>query len=175
MRNLHRPRRFPRRFFPTAPIVRMKPNRPLRILKFGGTSVGDAACIQSVVEIIQAASRESDLVVVVSAMSGVTNKLIEAAVHSETGSREAVARIFSDLRQRHAAAMTALIESDSQRNRISEEMQELFREGERLCEGTLLLHELTPRARDAISSLGERLSAHCSQPYSTRVGLSARA
>jgi len=140
-------------------VVRINPNKPLRILKFGGTSVADASCMQRVVEIIRAASRESQLVVVVSAMSGVTNKLIEAAVHSEAGNREAVARIFSDLRQRHGAAMTGLIESDSQRNRIGQQIQELFREGERLCEGAMLLHELTPRARDAISSLGERLSA----------------
>ncbi|HTS59736.1 MAG TPA: aspartate kinase [Terriglobales bacterium] len=140
-------------------VVRMNPDKPLRILKFGGTSVADASCMQRVIEIIRAASRESHLVVVVSAMSGVTNKLIEAAVLSEGGNREAVARIFSDLRKRHDAAVTALIESDSQRTRIGQQMQELFHEGERLCEGTLLLHELTPRARDAISSLGERLSA----------------
>jgi bifunctional aspartokinase / homoserine dehydrogenase 1 len=134
-------------------------NRPLRIMKFGGTSVADASCIQKVSEIIRAASKESDIVVVISAMSGVTNKLIEAAVQSEGGSREAVARIFTELRKQHGAALTALVDSDSKRNRIGQLMQELFREGERLCEGTMLLHELTPRVRDAISSLGERLSA----------------
>jgi bifunctional aspartokinase / homoserine dehydrogenase 1 len=139
--------------------VRRSPNRPLRIMKFGGTSVGDASCIQRVVEIIRTASRESDIVVVVSAMSGVTNKLIEAAVESEGGNRDAVVRIFTELRKQHGAAVSALIESDTERNRIGHEMQELFREGERLCEGAMLLHELTPRARDAISSLGERLSA----------------
>jgi len=138
---------------------RKSPNKPLRIMKFGGTSVGDASCIQRVVKIIRSASRESDIVVVISAMSGVTNKLIDAAVQSEGGTREAVARIFTDLRKQHGAAVHALIESNVNRNRIDQQMQELFREGERLCEGTTLLGELTPRARDAISSLGERLSA----------------
>jgi aspartate kinase len=128
-------------------------------MKFGGTSVGDASCIQRVAEIVRAASKESDIIVVISAMSGVTNKLIEAAVESEAGNREAAARIFTDLHQRHGAAVTAVIESDSQRKRIRQQMDELFREGERLCEATMLLGELTPRARDAISSLGERLSA----------------
>ena len=52
--------------------------KPLRVMKFGGTSVGDASCIQRVVDIVRAAARESDVVVVVSAMSGVTNKLVEA-------------------------------------------------------------------------------------------------
>jgi bifunctional aspartokinase / homoserine dehydrogenase 1 len=139
--------------------VRKNPNKALRIMKFGGTSVGDASCIQRVAEIVRAASKESDIIVVISAMSGVTNKLIEAAFQSEAGNREAAARIFTELRKQHDAAVTALIESDTKRNRISQQMQELFREGARLCEGTMLLGELTPRARDAISSLGERLSA----------------
>jgi aspartokinase/homoserine dehydrogenase 1 len=134
-------------------------NRPLRIMKFGGTSVGDAACIRKVADIIRAASAESDLVVVVSAMSGVTNKLIEAALQSEAGNREAVETIFAQLRQRHEAVVDALIQSHDERRRIGESMQELFEEGQRLCQGTMLLGELTPRARDSISSLGERLSA----------------
>jgi len=134
-------------------------NRPLRIMKFGGTSVGDASCIQRVVEIVRAAARESDIVVVISAMSSVTNQLIEAAVQSECGNREAVARIFTELRRRHGAAVTELIKWDTQRHCLARRMHELFQEGERLCEGATLLHELTPRARDSISSLGERLLA----------------
>ena len=121
--------------------------------------MGDASCIEKVVEIIRAASCESDIVVVVSAMSGVTNKLIEAAIQSEAGNREAVETIFAELRKRHAAAVHALIHSDTERNRIGERIQKFFHEGERLCQGTMLLGELTPRARDSISSLGERLSA----------------
>src|SRR6267142_325372 len=65
--------------------------RPLRVMKFGGTSVGDASCIEKVVEIIREASQECDVVVVVSAMSSVTNKLIEAATQSEAGNRGPVA------------------------------------------------------------------------------------
>ena len=140
-------------------LVRNNPTKPLRIMKFGGTSVGNASCIQKVVEIIRSALTESDIVVVVSAMNGVTNKLIEAAVQSEAGNREAVACIFADLRKRHDAAIHALIRSDAKRNLIGQQMQMLFQEGERLCEGTMLLQELTPRVRDSISSLGERLSA----------------
>jgi len=140
-------------------LVRNNPNKPLRIMKFGGTSVGNASCIQKVVEIIRTGLTESDIVVVVSAMSGVTNKLIEAAVQSEAGNREAVSCIFAELRKRHDVAIHALIRSDAKRNLIGQQMQMLFQEGERLCEGTMLLRELTPRVRDSISSLGERLSA----------------
>jgi aspartokinase/homoserine dehydrogenase 1 len=133
--------------------------RPLRVVKFGGTSVGDAPRIRKVVEIVRDAARESDLVVVVSAMSGVTNKLVEAAAHSEAGNCEAVEMIFEELRERHRDVAGALIHSVPVRSRIHHEVEQVFQEGERLCQGTALLRELTLRARDSISSLGERLSA----------------
>ena len=128
-------------------------------MKFGGTSVGDASCIRKVVDIIRAASRGSNLVVVVSAMSGVTNKLIEAAAQSEAGDWEAVAAIFAQLRKQYETAASALIHSAAERNCIDRKIREFFQEGERLCQGTMLLREVTLRARDSISSLGERLSA----------------
>jgi len=128
-------------------------------MKFGGTSVGDASCIGKVVEIVRGASRENEVVVVVSAMSGVTNKLIEAARHSEAGDCKSVEKTLDELRKQHDAVTSALIDSAAERIRITREMQELFQEGDRLCQGTILLRELTPRALDSISSLGERLSA----------------
>jgi len=133
-------------------------NKPLRIIKFGGTSVGDAGSIEKVVEIIRATSQESDVVVVVSAMSGVTNKLLQAASESEAGNGKAVADILRQVRQQHNAALRALIQSPEEQRRIGRRMDELFEEGDRLCQGTILLRELTLRARDAISALGERLS-----------------
>jgi aspartate kinase len=132
--------------------------KPLRVMKFGGTSVGDASAIQRVLEIIRTASRESDLVVVVSAMAGVTNQLVAAASRAEAGDGNAVAAIFAELRRKHDAAASALVHSDDERSRIGRAMEELFETGERLCQGTILLRELTPRTRDSISSLGERLS-----------------
>src|SRR5438309_8834 len=127
-------------------------------MKFGGTSVADASCISKVVEIIRSAARESNVVVVVSAMSGVTNRLIEAATLSEAGDRKAVAAIFEELRKRHGEAVNALICSAQERDRLNRKLHELFQEGDCLCQGTILLRELTPRARDSLSSLGERLS-----------------
>jgi len=133
--------------------------KPLRVMKFGGTSVGNASCIRRVIEIIRQASHQNDVVVVVSAMSGVTNKLIEAATQSEAGERDQVATIFEELRKQHDAAVTALVPSSAERRRLGQRMQSIFDEGDHLCQGTILLRELTPRARDSISSLGERLSA----------------
>jgi aspartokinase/homoserine dehydrogenase 1 len=144
---------------PVQSHVRESARKPLRVMKFGGTSVGDASCIAKVAEITRAASRDNDIVVIVSAMAGVTNKLIEAASYSETGQRKPVTTIFEELRKRHEAVVDTLISSAAERTRIRHKMQEIFEEGVRLCEGTALLRELTPRVRDSISSLGERLSA----------------
>jgi aspartokinase/homoserine dehydrogenase 1 len=131
----------------------------LRIMKFGGTSVGDGFCIARVVEIIQAASRVGNIVVVVSAMGGVTNKLIEAALQAEAGNLASVRTVFQELRNQHDSVVSALIHSAEERQRIGLLMDALFQEADRLCQGTMLLRELTLRTRDAISSLGERLSA----------------
>jgi aspartokinase/homoserine dehydrogenase 1 len=133
--------------------------RPVQVMKFGGTSVGDAACIRRVVEIIRNAAHESSVAVVVSAMGGVTNKLIAAATESKAGNESGVAEVFAQLREKHDDALMALIHSLDQRLRLQRTLDGLFAEGERLCQDIISLRELTPRALDAISGLGERLCA----------------
>jgi bifunctional aspartokinase / homoserine dehydrogenase 1 len=133
--------------------------KPLRVMKFGGTSVGDASSIQRVVEIVRAAARESDVVVVVSAMSGVTNKLVEAANHANVGNRESVAAIFEELRLRHETAANALISSHEKRQTIVQTIQTRVQDCEGLCEEAIQRRDVSAQLRDAISGLGERLSA----------------
>ena len=139
--------------------LRKNGNRPLRVMKFGGTSVGDASCITRVVDIVRAASRDADLVVVVSAMSGVTNKLIEAALQSEAGSHARATTILNELRSIHEAAAEALISSAAVRERVRQKENADFQQCDELCRATSLSREFTSRSRDSISSLGERLSA----------------
>jgi hypothetical protein len=83
---------------PAENSARSEPASPMRkrlqVMKFGGTSVGDASCIARVVAIVRTAARESSVAVVVSAMSGVTNRLIEAANQSKAGNESGVAEIF---------------------------------------------------------------------------------
>lgn len=143
-----------------APHVRQAThtNKPLRVMKFGGTSVGDASCIARVIEIIRAASRESQVIVVVSAMSGVTDKLIEAAEQSAAGNSEHAAAIFLSLWKRHTAAASVLIRSEAAANRLRRKMRRLCDQGNQLCQQAALLRALALRARDEIASLGERLS-----------------
>lgn len=131
----------------------------LQVMKFGGTSVGDASCIARAAKIVAGAAKENRCVAVISAMSGVTNRLIEAAKHAQAGSAEEAAGILEVLSKQHEAALLSLISKEDERALIRQKMGEVLAEGRRLCEGTALLRELTPRTLDAISSLGERLSA----------------
>lgn len=133
--------------------------KQLQVMKFGGTSVGDASCIARVCEIVKDASREYSLVVVVSAMSGVTNRLIEAATRAEAGERENAALLIDSLRKQHDVALNALIRNADTKKRLTLRIEELLNEATRLCDGTALIRELTPRTLDTVSSLGERLSA----------------
>ena len=80
-------------------------------MKFGGTSVGDASCIARVAQIVKDASADGPVVAVVSAMSGVTNRLIEAATKSEGGDREPAETLLEALRKQHDMALATLIRS----------------------------------------------------------------
>jgi bifunctional aspartokinase / homoserine dehydrogenase 1 len=128
-------------------------------MKFGGTSVGDAPCIARAARIVRDASGKDGIVVVVSAMGGVTNRLIEAAQQSVSGNRDRITSLLVQLRDQHQLVMDSLIREPERRRQLAAAFADTFDEGRRLCEGTALLRELTPRALDAISSLGERLSA----------------
>jgi bifunctional aspartokinase / homoserine dehydrogenase 1 len=105
----------------------------------------------------------------------VTNKLIEAARESEAGNRDAVDLIFEGIRDRHNAVVNSLIHSVAIRGRISRDLRLVREEGERLCQGTALLRELTVRANDSISSLGERLSASLVAAALTECGVRSEA
>jgi aspartokinase/homoserine dehydrogenase 1 len=131
----------------------------LQVMKFGGTSVGDASCIARTSQIIAKAARQSGCVVVVSAMSGVTNRLIEAAKAAQTGNAADAEAILDALEKQHETALSSLLPDEQKRAQLRQRLERVLAEGSRLCEGTGLLRELTPRTLDAISSLGERLSA----------------
>jgi aspartate kinase len=135
----------------------MKPR--LQVMKFGGTSVGDASCIARTAKIIAQAAKENPCVVVVSAMSGVTNRLIEAAKTAQAGNAAEAAAILGALRQQHETALSSLLPEEQKRAHLRLRMEKVLAEGRRLCEGTALLRELTPRTLDAISGLGEKFSA----------------
>jgi bifunctional aspartokinase / homoserine dehydrogenase 1 len=132
--------------------------KPLCVMKFGGTSVGDADCIRRAAAIVKSAAAQSPVVVVVSAMSGVTNRLIDAANRAKAGQSDFIPGLIADLRKQHNTVLEALVTDPKRRAEIATALNAVLAELERLLQGTALLSELTPRALDAISGIGERLS-----------------
>ncbi|MCS7079169.1 MAG: aspartate kinase [Chloracidobacterium sp.] len=132
----------------------------MRVLKFGGTSVGDADRIRQLVSIVNA-EREQDarIVVVVSAMAGVTNRLLDAARSAACGNVAAVADAHAELRRRHLDALTQLVANDAERRTLTVELDAWLDRFARIGEGIALVGELPPRAQDFVAGLGERLSA----------------
>jgi len=131
----------------------------LRVMKFGGTSVGDASCIRRAAAIVQSAAAQGPIVVVVSAMSGVTNRLIDAARQAEAGQAESLSKLVGELGSQHRTALHALVRDPKKSAEIEATLNDVLGELERLLQGTVLLRELTPRTLDVISGIGERLSA----------------
>lgn len=131
---------------------------PLRVMKFGGTSVGDAACIARAAAIVKSGAAEGAVVVVVSAMSGVTNRLIDAAHRGEAGDAESATKLVAELGDQHGKALESLVRDPERAAEAEKNLSAVLAELERLLQGTALLRELTPRALDAIAGMGERLS-----------------
>ena len=150
-------------------------NKKLQVMKFGGTSVGDATCIRRSATIVANAAKDFSLAVVVSAMSGVTNRLIDGAHNAKRGDRDAGKNLADALRKQHFEALAALVLDSAARVPVEQRIDEILAEGSRLYEGTALLRELTPRTLDAISSLGERLCAPVFSAALSQMGVATHA
>ena len=129
----------------------------MKILKFGGTSVGSVESISKLLQIIEKEQNQSgNPVIVLSAMSGVTNLLssmADIAAQGGTFSHE-----LRELEERHFDVIKELLAVPKQ-NPVFTKLRILFNELEDLLQGVLILRELTPRTRDLVLSYGERCSA----------------
>jgi len=131
----------------------------LIVMKFGGTSVGNAAALRQVVEIVDKAHRRGDrVVVVVSAMSGVTDMLLRGARQAEQGDIETSHRSHEDILTRHTEVIDAFLAGTPAHERVSGELKGLLDEFDSLCHSIKVLGELTPRALDVIAGMGERMN-----------------
>lgn len=148
-------------------------NHNLQVMKFGGTSVGNGECISRAADIVARASEEGSVVAVVSAMGGVTNRLMEAAQASAEGDMAAGGNLAETLRRQHQEAVEILIGDGDKRAQLAAELNKIIDAVTGLCRGTALLRELTPRTLDAISSVGERLSARLLASALRELGLNA--
>lgn len=146
-------------------------SRPIQVMKFGGTSVGDAGRIRGAATIAAEASRERDVVVVVSAMSGVTNLLIAAAGKAATGDEAAAEALAKALQEKHHEAIGKLISHIENRRDLLCEIDALIERAANYCRGCALLGELSPRALDVIAGTGERLTARMTAAVLREMGL----
>ena len=128
-------------------------------MKFGGTSVGSAERIAQAAQLaIDSAEQGHQVVVVTSAMSGVTNLLIDAAHSAAAGQWDPQVR--HQLFDRHKAVADALIAGDASRHAIViDALSQRMERFDKLCFGLSMVRELTPRLLDAISGMGEIMAA----------------
>lgn len=126
----------------------------MKVLKFGGTSVGSAESIQTLLQIVQKENAASGPpVVVVSAMGGVTNLLAKMAEKASVG--EEYANYLAELETRHFAIIKTLLDVQRQ-NPVFTKLKIFFNELEDLLQGISSLKELTAQTRDLVLSYGER-------------------
>ncbi len=131
------------------------------VMKFGGTSVGSAEAIERVATQVQRA-RESwpQVVVVLSAMGGVTDALLAGANAAAAGDENSSAETAAALSEKHLQAIEGLLHSEAELESTRERVHTHVREFTALCHAVQVLGEASPRALDAISSLGERIAVH---------------
>ena len=146
-------------------------------MKFGGTSMGNAERIRVAAELISAEARP--VVVVVSAMSRVTDLLLETLRRAELGDRAEVDEAVGRLRARHLEAAAHLFtdtpENAEFRQGATGAVQSLIAEFHRIANGVLMLGERPPRSVDEALAIGERLSAELLAYYLQAKGIAARA
>ena len=146
------------------------------VMKFGGTSVGSPAAIRQAADIVQNQKQNWDnLVVVVSAMSGVTNQLIQSARSAAEHHSVENGTLIEAIRQRHLETIEALIPPGLERDQLLENIGQRLDELTRYCQSIKVLGEVTPRGMDVISSLGERINAQIMAALLRSSGTAAQA
>lgn len=134
--------------------------RKTLVMKFGGTSVGSPEAMGRVIDITrQALVNWPRLVVVVSALNGVTNLLLDSAGRAALGDRAAAGPAVEVLSSRHTKMIEALITDPARGAQLKEEIHGIIDDFASRCQAMAVLGEATPRALDAIAGQGERMAA----------------
>ncbi len=146
----------------------------LLVMKFGGTSVGTPAAMAQAVRIcLDARRRWARLVVVTSALSGVTDHLIASAEQAARGDMTPFKATLSELNERHHAMIEELIHGPDLQGLVSRDVDCLVADFSNLCQAIHVLGEASPRALDAVAAIGERLSVRVLAGVIASAGLPA--
>ena len=131
----------------------------MKVLKFGGTSVGSVKSILSLKKIVESEAKHQPVVVVVSALGGITDKLIAtsklALKHDDGWKTE-----FDDMVDRHHKMIDTIITDTKKREDLFNTVDALFEQLRSIYFGVYLIHDLSEKTQDAIVSYGERLSSN---------------
>jgi aspartokinase/homoserine dehydrogenase 1 len=128
-------------------------------LKFGGTSVGSVESILSLKAIVEKEAQEQPIIVVVSALGGITDKLIATSVLAQKGD-EAWKDEFQAMVERHHKMIDTIITDPRKREQLFNIVDSLFEQLRSIYFGVYLIHDLSKKTQDAIVSYGERLSSN---------------
>ncbi len=131
----------------------------MKVLKFGGTSVGSVESILSLKAIVEKEAQKQPIIVVVSALGGITDKLIATSVLAQKGD-EAWKDEFQAMVERHHKMIDTIITDPRKRELLFNIVDSLFEQLRSIYFGVYLIHDLSKKTQDAIVSYGERLSSN---------------
>ena len=131
----------------------------MKVLKFGGTSVGSVKSILSLKRIVEKEARKQPIVVVVSALGGITDMLISTSRLAQEGKDEWKEQ-FEQMVDRHHKMIDTIITDTNDREMLFNKVDSLFEQLHSIYFGVYLIHDLSKKTLDAIVSYGERLSSN---------------
>ena len=131
----------------------------MKVLKFGGTSVGSVESILSLKAIVEKEAQKQPIIVVVSALGGITDKLIATSVLAQKGD-ETWKDEFQAMVERHHKMIDTIITDPRKREQLFNIVDSLFEQLRSIYFGVYLIHDLSKKTQDAIVSYGERLSSN---------------
>jgi aspartokinase/homoserine dehydrogenase 1 len=140
-----------------------------QVFKFGGTSVGSAEALR--LALARVRETRTPLVVVVSAMAGVTDLLLGAARAAQRGADDEVERAVAEFQRRHQGLVAQLIGRRQARLALEEMLGSLTAELRAICQSVRVLRELTDRTLDAAAARGERMMARTFSTYLAESGV----
>ena len=130
----------------------------MKVLKFGGTSVGSVKSILSLKRIVENEAKKQSVVVVVSALGGITDKLLQTSQLALKGDEQWRVE-FDAMVDRHHKMIDTIITDTSDRENLFKSVDALFEQLKSIYFGVYLIHDLSEKTQDAIVSYGERLSS----------------
>ena len=128
------------------------------VVKFGGTSISSVKNIREVAKFLHNLSKKNQIITVCSAISGVTDDLIQISKFIQKGNKDKANKLTKKIIQKHKQLAHDLIKKPQNRKKLLEKLNSDSKELEHLLHGIILLGEVTPRSMDYLISFGERLS-----------------